>query len=478
MKKDRKIRASLLNILFYQFFLPEKVPRTVFSKLHPLKHLHPAVPALSTRLPYRDQIRYQIRTMSAKRKATDSASSATGKKPKAATITGFFSAAPSSSKTPFDKAAWATKLSPQQRELLKLEIDTLDASWLAVLKDALLDPSFLKLKTFLKEEFKANRVYPPANDVYSWSRHTPFDQVKVVILGQDPYHGPKQAHGLSFSVKPPTIAPPSLRNIFGCLENDYPSFRPPENKLGNLTPWAERGVLMLNTCLTVQPSKPNSHANKGWEQFTQKVIELVAQKRAKGVVFMAWGKPAQGRIGKINKGTHLILSSCHPSPLAQPTAVVKFKDVKHFIQANEWLEKRYGEDGPIDWNSINPKNTPLFKSKTQASTSTKPATPAGEIPDEVAEKFESKINSEKEVPSLDDDEEALREAEALEESNAKKGANKEAPKAKGKGKAQKEEPIENEYGEDDIDWDEAALKSDQVEEEAIQARNTRSRGKK
>ncbi|KAK6536758.1 uracil DNA glycosylase [Arthrobotrys megalospora] len=399
--------------------------------------------------------------MSAKRKATDAASSATDKKPKASTITGFFSAAPSSSKAPFDKAAWATKLTPQQRELLKLEIDTLDASWLAVLKDVLLEPSFLKLKTYLKDEFKANRVYPPANDVYSWSRHTPFDKVKVVILGQDPYHGPKQAHGLSFSVRPPTIAPPSLKNIFGCLQNDFPSFRPPENRLGLLTPWAERGVLMLNTCLTVQPGKANSHANRGWEQFTQKVIEIVALKRTKGVVFMAWGKPAQGRISKITKGTHLILQSCHPSPLAQPSAPVKFKDVNHFAQANDWLEKKYGDDGPIDWNSVNPKNTPLFKSKAQASA---PAEPADDLP------VGKPTNNKKEAPVLDDDEEALREIEAMEES-----AMKEAPKAKGKGKAKKEEPVENEYGEDDIDWDEAALKSDQVEEEAQKAKKGRGR---
>ncbi|KAK6351356.1 uracil DNA glycosylase [Orbilia javanica] len=402
--------------------------------------------------------------MSAKRKATDSAASATEKKPKASTITGFFSAAPSS-KGPFDKAAWASKLTPQQKDLLKLEIDTLDASWLAVLKDALLEPSFLKLKAFLKEEFKANRAYPPANDVYSWSRHTPFDKVKIVILGQDPYHGPKQAHGLSFSVKPPTIAPPSLKNIFGCLENDYPSFRPPENKLGLLTPWAERGVLMLNTCLTVQPSKPNSHANKGWEQFTQKVIEVVSQKRTKGVVFMAWGKPAQGRVGKVNKTTHLILSSCHPSPLAQPSAPVKFKDVRHFILANEWLEQKYGEDGPVDWNSVNPKNTPLFKSKAQASTSATPAPAAGTA--------KGKASNEDEFPSVDEEEEALREAEVLEAASAKKEVD--LPKAKGKGKAKKEEPIENEYGEDDIDWDEAALRSDQVEEEAIKAKKTRGR---
>ncbi|EPS44266.1 hypothetical protein H072_1779 [Dactylellina haptotyla CBS 200.50] len=408
--------------------------------------------------------------MSAKRKATD-APSATEKKPKASsTITGFFStSASSSNKAPFDKQKWAASLTPEKRELLKLEIDTLDATWLSVLKDALLEPSFLKLKAFLNQEFKANRVYPPANEVYSWSRLTPFDKVKVVILGQDPYHGPKQAHGLSFSVKAPTKAPPSLKNIFAALETDFPSFRPPAGGLGLLTPWAERGVLMLNTCLTVQPSNANSHAGKGWEQFTQKVIEVVSQKRTRGVVFMAWGKPAQGRVAKVNKSTHLILQSCHPSPLAAFKGPVFFRDGHHFKQCNEWLEKKYGDDGPIDWNAVNPTNAPLFKSKAGASSSAKPASPSGPLPDKVVEEFEEKADNADE-PSLDDDEAALREAEQMDLPVAK-------GKAPAKGRKKKEEPVENEYGEDDLDWDEAALKSDQVEEEAQKAKG-KGKGKK
>ncbi|KAK6355072.1 uracil DNA glycosylase [Orbilia brochopaga] len=402
--------------------------------------------------------------MSVKRKATDAAS-ATEKKAKSSTITGFFSSAPSS-KAPFDKAKWAATLSPEKRELLKLEIDTLDASWLAVLKDTITEPSFLNLKRFLQGEFKANRVYPPANEVYSWSRLTPFNKVKVVILGQDPYHGPKQAHGLSFSVKPPTKAPPSLNNIFGALENDFPTFKRPANSQGLLTPWAERGVLMLNTCLTVQPSNANSHAGKGWEAFTQKVIELVAQKRTTGVVFMAWGKPAQGRVAKVNKATHLVLQSCHPSPLSAFKGPVFFKDGHHFRQCNEWLQKKYGDDGPIDWNAVNPSNVSLFKSKPQASTSAKAATAGPDTLVPVSAVKAKAAASGDAVPSLDDEEEALREAEAEEMALP---TNKNG-KAKGKGKDSG--PVENEYGEDDVDWDEAALKSDQIEEESKLAKGT------
>ncbi|EWC46709.1 hypothetical protein DRE_03954 [Drechslerella stenobrocha 248] len=398
-----------------------------------------------------------------KRKATETSSSATEKKAKASsTITGFFSSSPSS-KAPFDKQKWAATLSAEKRELLKLEIDTMDASWLAVLKDAILEPSFLNLKRFLQPEFEANRVYPVAKDVYSWSRYTPFNEVKVVILGQDPYHGPKQAHGLCFSVAPPTKAPPSLKNIFIALENDFPSFKPPANKLGLLTPWAERGVLMINTCLTVHPGNANSHAGKGWEAFTQKVIELVAAKRTSGVAFMAWGRPAHGRVAKVNKSVHLVLQSCHPSPLSAFKGPVMFKDGHHFKLCNEWLQKKYGDSGPVDWNAVNPTNVSLLADGPKASTSTKPA---------ISESSEKKATvgdeeGDKE-PKLDDDEEALREAENLD-----LPTNKKARAAKKEEKA----PVENEYGEDDVDWDEAALKSDQIEEESRQTRASKAKGK-
>lgn len=138
----------------------------------------------------------------------------------------------------------------------------------------------------------------------------------MVVVGQDPYHNHNQAHGLAFSVRPPTRAPPSLVNIYHSIKNDYPSFQPPPNKGGLLTPWADRGVLMLNTCLTVRAHQPASHANKGWERFTQKAIDAVARVRTRGVVFLAWGKPAGNRVTGINRQKHCVLQSPHPSPFS------------------------------------------------------------------------------------------------------------------------------------------------------------------
>ena len=148
------------------------------------------------------------------------------------------------------------------------------------------------------------------------SRHTPLSTVKVVILGQDPYHGPNQAHGLCFSVRPPTPAPPSLQNIYKLLKKEYTDFSPPPKNGGLLTPWADRGVLLLNTCLTVRAHEANSHSNKGWEKFTQKVIDIVAKQRTRGVVFLAWGAPAGKRVAKIDRSRHCVLQSVHPSPLS------------------------------------------------------------------------------------------------------------------------------------------------------------------
>lgn len=198
------------------------------------------------------------------------------------------------------------------------------------------------------------------------SRHTPLNTVKAVILGQDPYHNVNQAHGLCFSVRPPTPAPPSLKNMYIALKKEYPSFEPPPAKGGLLTPWADRGVLLLNTCLTVRAHEANSHAGKGWERFTQKVIDTVAKKRTRGVVFLAWGTPAQKRCAGINGTKHLVLKSVHPSPLSAHRGFVSRAvlflicypltlmflqfDCGHFRKANEWLKERYGEDGEIDWN--------------------------------------------------------------------------------------------------------------------------------
>lgn len=282
---------------------------------------------------------------------------------KARTITSFFppsgaasssspisSASKASAETrlKFDKEKWASKLPDEHKALLKLEVDTMDESWLGALKDELITPEFLSLKRFLKGEKDGGKtIYPPEGDIYSWTRFTPLNQVKVVILGQDPYHGPNQAMGLSFSVRPPTPAPPSLKNIFIALKKDYPSFEPPPNKGGLLTPWAYQGVLMLNACLTVRASDPNSHSNRGWERLTQKAIDIIAQRRSQGVVFMAWGIPASKRVLKIDKEKHLVLNSVHPSPLSASRG---FFDCGHFKKANEWLASRYGADSEVDWN--------------------------------------------------------------------------------------------------------------------------------
>lgn len=187
------------------------------------------------------------------------------------------------------------------------------------------------------------------------SRHTPFHSVKVVILGQDPYHNDHQAHGLAFSVRMPTPAPPSLRNMYTCLQRDYPSFTPPPKPGGLLTPWADRGVLLLNTCLTVRAHEANSHANRGWERFTQRIIDTVAARRPRGVVFLAWGTPAGKRVQKVDRARHLVLTAVHPSPLSASRG---FFTCRHFRKANEWLAERYGDEGEIDWALV-PGNTTI-----------------------------------------------------------------------------------------------------------------------
>ncbi|KEF51104.1 uracil-DNA glycosylase [Exophiala aquamarina CBS 119918] len=271
-------------------------------------------------------------------------------------LTSFFKApkvqsilAPAEPTAKFDKDKWVASLTAEQKQLLKLEIDTLDPSWLSVLKEELVGREFLELKRFLAKEVKTQTIYPPMADVYSWSRHCPLNKVRVVILGQDPYHGPRQAHGLCFSVLPPEPAPPSLGNIYKAIANDYPSFKPPPKKGGLLTPWADQGVLLLNTCLTVRARNAGSHQNQGWERFTQKVIDTVVKVRTNGVVFLAWGSPAQKRCDRITGPRHLVLKSVHPSPLSAHKPPGFFNN-KHFRKANDWLEERYGKDGPINWN--------------------------------------------------------------------------------------------------------------------------------
>lgn len=180
-------------------------------------------------------------------------------------------------------------------------------SWLAVLYKELTKPYFINLKKFLLQEQKNKQtVFPPEKDIYSWSRLSPLNTVKIVILGQDPYHNVNQAHGLAFSVNPPTPAPPSLKNMYKALKIDYPEFSPPKN--GILTPWAEQGVLLLNTCLTVRAHNANSHASKGWETFTEEVLAAVAKCRPSGVCFLAWGSPASKRVDKIKPDVSILAS--------------------------------------------------------------------------------------------------------------------------------------------------------------------------
>lgn len=304
--------------------------------------------------------------MSSKRKATTNPTNDT-KKPKAnGSITSFFgppktvssttkvtgtstdTIAPAPATFKFNKEKWVATLTEEQKDLLKLEIETLHESWLAVLKDEIMGKEFLELKKFLKKELEGkDKIFPPMEDVYSWSRHTPFNTVKAVIIGQDPYHNFNQAHGLCFSVRAPTPAPPSLKNIFKALAKDYPDFKPPPNNGGLLTPWADRGILLLNTCLTVRAHQANSHANHGWEKFTQKVIDTVALKRTKGVVFLAWGSPAGKRVAKVDKNKHCVLMSVHPSPLSASRG---FFECQHFKKTNEWLKERHGEGAEIDWS--------------------------------------------------------------------------------------------------------------------------------
>ncbi|UNI23554.1 Uracil-DNA glycosylase [Purpureocillium takamizusanense] len=361
-----------------------------------------------------------------KRKTSSSATESEAKKMKAnGSITSFFGAPrpkPIDASAPapavkFDKQKWVDSLTQEQKELLKLEIETLDPSWLAHLKDDLVTNEFLGLKKFLDRETAAGKKwFPPKEDIYSWSRHTPFSNVKVVIVGQDPYHNVNQAHGMAFSVRPPTPAPPSLKNMYKALKKDYPSFVPPPNNGGLLIPWADRGVLMLNTCLTVRAHEANSHSNRGWERFTQKVIDLVAQKRTRGVVFMAWGTPAGKRVQKVDKSRHLILQSVHPSPLSASRG---FFDCGHFKAANEWLVKRYGDDGEIDWaltaNTSTKKVVPLAtveEPNPKANGASSPAAAPKVAPKATPIKAEDDFGS--------DDEEALEEALKQAEEDAKK----------------------------------------------------------
>ena len=214
-------------------------------------------------------------------------------------------------------------------------------SWDDLLKDEFQKDYYLKLRQFLIGEYKNHTVYPDMHDIFNALVNTPYEDVKVVILGQDPYHEPGQAHGMCFSVKPGVKTPPSLVNIYKELKDDL-GIEPHSD--GYLMKWAEQGVLLMNTCLTVREHQANSHRNKGWEILTDKIIELLNQ-REKPMVFILWGANAKSKIRLITGKQHLILTGAHPSPLS---AYNGFFGGRYFSRANEFLVSTGQE--PVDWD--------------------------------------------------------------------------------------------------------------------------------
>jgi uracil-DNA glycosylase len=218
----------------------------------------------------------------------------------------------------------------------------MEASWKNVLKHEFSKPYFLQVVAYLKTEKATGAVvYPPGSLIFNAFNTTPFDKVKVVILGQDPYHGPGQAHGLSFSVPEGVPPPPSLVNIYKELNKDMGM---PIPKTGNLTPWAEQGVFLLNAMLTVRANEPASHQKIGWMDFTDAVIRKISDEK-EGVIFLLWGKFAQEKQVLIDETKHHVLKAAHPSPFSADKG---FFGCKHFSKTNELLQKQ--NKTPIDWN--------------------------------------------------------------------------------------------------------------------------------
>ena len=217
----------------------------------------------------------------------------------------------------------------------------IEDSWNKILKEEFNSQYFIELKEFLVEEKKKYNIYPPGRLIFNAFNRTPFEKVKVVLLGQDPYHGKGQAHGLCFSVPSGISQPPSLVNIFKELRNDLNVSSPTH---GNLEKWAGQGVFLLNATLTVRASQPGSHQNKGWETFTDSVIRKISEKRA-GIIFLLWGKYARAKESLIDTNKHYILKAAHPSPYS---ADYGFFGCKHFSKTNNILS-RHGLS-IIDWS--------------------------------------------------------------------------------------------------------------------------------
>ncbi|GLF89274.1 uracil-DNA glycosylase [Bacillus safensis] len=216
----------------------------------------------------------------------------------------------------------------------------LNDSWWAVMKSEFEQPYYQELREWMKEEYRTQTIFPKPDDVYRALHLTSYEKVKVVILGQDPYHGPGQAHGLSFSVQPGVKHPPSLRNIFQELTDDLGC---PVPNHGSLVSWAEQGVLLLNTVLTVRKGEANSHKGKGWERVTDRVIDVLNE-RDQPVVFVLWGRHAQNKKERIDQNKHYIIESPHPSPFSARNG---FFGSRPFSKVNAYLEQLGMEE--INW---------------------------------------------------------------------------------------------------------------------------------
>lgn len=212
-------------------------------------------------------------------------------------------------------------------------------NWDTIFKSIKERHDFTEMDAFLEKAYATKTVFPARSNIYNAFKYTPFDEVKVVILGQDPYHGPNQAHGLAFSVKNGTALPPSLRNMYKELEDDIGCHR----TTGELTGWAEEGVLLLNTVMTVEKGLANSHRGIGWETFTDEIIQTISDHK-ENVVFILWGKPAQSKIRLIDTSKHKIITSVHPSPLS---AYRGFFGSKPYSETNQYLTSVGLE--PINW---------------------------------------------------------------------------------------------------------------------------------
>ncbi len=236
----------------------------------------------------------------------------------------------------------------------------LEAGWKTHLLAEFSQPYMQSLRAFLMaEKQRGKHVYPPGSEIFNAFNSTPLEQVRVVILGQDPYHGPGQAHGLCFSVRAGIAVPPSLRNIFKELQSDLGCVPPGH---GNLQHWAEQGVLLLNNVLTVERGLAAAHQGRGWEQFTDRVVDVLNRER-QGLVFMLWGSHAQKKGQMIDRQRHLVLTAPHPSPLSASRG---FFGCRHFSRANQYLQQQ--GNMPIDWALPAELPTPIPREPAQAVT--------------------------------------------------------------------------------------------------------------